>query len=383
MRPASAKFGWPFTPAVLSVVLLLAGCPTLPDDDATWVLEDLASGMGDSRLKRSTPKPERRSLAYVDGGRSFRADLYMPREPALAGIVLVPGAAAKGKNDPRLVAFATTLARTRFVVLVPDLPNLRALQVRAEDAGNIAAAFRHLRSRPEVPTEARAGIGAFSYAVGPAVLAGMEPDIRAQVKFVLGVGGYHDLRRVVNFFTTGYFVKDAQWEYLQPNVYGKWVFVLSNADRLSDPRDRKALRRMAERKLNNPRASVEDLRGNFTDEGQSVLNLLENRDRDATPELIAGLPADILADMQALNLANKDLSRLKARLILLHGTDDDIIPYTESIALAAAAPSGQADLFLIDGLAHVDTRPVGLDRQAAWQAIHAVLAQRLNQGAAQ
>ncbi|UCH48885.1 MAG: alpha/beta hydrolase [Betaproteobacteria bacterium] len=383
MEGKSTKSGWPFTQFVLVVALLLAGCPSLPDDEATWVLEDLAARFEDSRLKRSTPKPVRRSAVYVEDSRNFLADLYLPGEPALAGIVLVPGAAAKGKNDPRLVAFATTLARTRFLVLVPDLPNLRALKVRAEDAASIAAAYRHLRSRPELPGNARAGIGAFSYAVGPAVLAAMEPDLRARVDFVLGVGGYHDLNRVVNFFTTGYFVKDAQWAYLQPNVYGKWVFVLSNTDRFSDARDRKTLRKMAERKLKDPSASVADLRGNLTEEGRSLVDLLENRDRDRTPELIAGLPAEIRAEMEALNLANKDLSRLQARLILLHGRDDNIIPYTESVALAAAVPPGQSDLFVIDGLAHVDTRPVGLDRHATWRAIHAILAQRLDPGVVQ
>ena len=380
MVSRSAKSSWLFTQFVVSVALLLAGCPSLPDDEAALVLEDLGARMEDSRLKRNTPKPERRLVAYAEDGRNFRGDLYLPGEPALAGIVLVPGAAAKGKNDPRLVAFATTLARTRFLVLVPDLPNLRALKVRAEDAGNIATAFRHLRSRPEIPTEAGAGIGAFSYAVGPAVLAAMEPDIRTRVNFVLGVGGYYDLHSVVNFFTTGYFLNNGQWEYLEPNVYGKWVFVLSNVDRLSDARDRQVLRTMAKRKMNDPQAPVADLRSNLTEEGRSVVDLLENRNRERTPELIAALPAEIRAEMQALNLANKDLSRLHAHLILLHGKDDDIIPYTESLALAAAVPPEHSDLFLIDGLAHVDTRPVGLDRQAAWQAIHAVLAQRLGSG---
>ncbi len=380
MELRSRKFGWPFTQSVLSVVLLLAGCASLHGDEAALVLEDLAAGMRDSRLKRSTPKPERRSVAYVDDGRYFQADLYFPGEPPLAGIVLVPGAAAGGKDDPRLVAFATTLARARFLVLVPDLPNLRALKVRAEDAGNIAAAFRQLRLRPEIPTKARAGIGAFSYAVGPAVLAAIEPDIGTHVNFVLGVGGYHDLHRVVNFFTTGYFLKNGQWEYLEPNAYGKWVFVLSNTDRLSDPRDRQLLRALAERKLKDPRAPVADLRSYLTEAGRSVVDLLENRNRERTPELIAGLPAEIGAEIQALNLADKDLSRLQARLILLHGTDDDIIPYVESMALVDAAPPGLSDLFLIDGLAHVDTRPAGVNRQSAWRAIHTVLAQRLDAG---
>jgi pimeloyl-ACP methyl ester carboxylesterase len=252
--------------------------------------------------------------------------------------------------------------------------------VRAEDAQGVADAFPHLLSRPEFPTGGRAGIGAFSYAVGPAMLAALDPAIRERVDFVLGVGGYYDLHRVVTFFTTGYFQKEGQWHYLEPNRYGKWVFVLGNAERLSDPRDRSAFRAMAERRLNAPWARIDDLSRRLTPEGRALLALLENRDRIRAPALIDALPAAIRADMEALNLASRDLSRLQARLILLHGTDDAIIPYTESMALAAAAPPGRAELFLIGGLAHVDVRSFGLDRRTMWRAIHALLAQRNHPG---
>lgn len=359
---------------------MLAGCAPLPDDEAAWVLENLAAGKSSNRLKERTLNPTRRPVAYTIQGRENQGDLYIPGELPLAGIVLVPGVAARGKDDPRLVVFATTLARARFLVLVPDLPNLRALRVRAEDAQNVADAFSHLLSRPEFPTRGRAGIGAFSYAVGPAVLAALEPRIHERVDFVLGVGGYYDLEQVITFFTTGYFQKQGEWHYLEPNRYGKWVFVLGNAERLSDPHDRSAFRAMAKRRLNDPHARIDDLSRRLTSEGQALLALLENRDQVRTPALIDGLPAAIRADIEALNLANKDLSRLRARLILLHGTDDAIIPYTESVALAAAALPERAELFLIDGLAHVDVRPLGLDRRAMWRAIHVLLAQRNNPG---
>lgn len=359
---------------------MLAGCAPLPDDEAAWVLENLAAGESSSRLKERTLNPTRRPVAYTIQGRENQGDLYIPGELPLAGIVLVPGVAARGKGDPRLAAFATTLARARFLVLIPDLPNLRALRVRAEDAQNVADAFSHLLSRPEFPTRGRAGIGAFSYAVGPAVLAALEPRIRERVDFVLGVGGYYDLEQVITFFTTGYFQKEGDWHYLEPNRYGKWVFVQSNAERLSDPRDRSAFQAMAERRLNDPHARIDDLSRRLTSEGRALLALLENRDQMRTPALIDALTVAIRADMEALNLANQDLSRLRARLILLHGTDDAIIPYTESVALAASVPPGRAELFLIDGLAHVDVRPLGLDRSAMWRAIHALLAQRNNPG---
>jgi len=56
-------------------------------------------------------------------------DLYSTPRPARAALLLVPGAAETGKDDPRLVRFARALAAHGFLVLVPDLPGPKALQV--------------------------------------------------------------------------------------------------------------------------------------------------------------------------------------------------------------------------------------------------------------
>ena len=70
------------------------------------------------------------------------------------------------------------------------------------------------------------------------------------------------------------------------------------------------------------------------------------------------------------------LAQLGADFILVHGLDDDIIPYTESVSLAAALPPGKAKLFLLDGLHHVDRYFHGKDVWRTWRALQAVLEQR-------
>jgi hypothetical protein len=57
----------------------------------------------------------------------------------------------------------------------------------------------------------------------------------------------------------------------------------------------------------------------------------------------------------------------------LHGIDDNIIPYTESIALANAVAKDQAELFLIDGLMHVNIRPQILNNWTMLRAIDTLL----------
>lgn len=366
------KFQWMLS--ILVAMLLLAGCGR--GYESALVLLEVAGKGGEGGLKARTPAPTRMAVVYRVNGREYRGDLYRPGVPAEAGVVLVPGAAEKGKDDPRLTAFATTLARVRFAVLVPDLAGLRELKVGPENVREIADAYAWLASRPDLTPGGRGGIFAFSYAAGPAILAALEPDIRERTRFVLAVGGYHDLVEVITFFTTGYYRHKGRWHYLEPNHYGKWVFVLSYCERLGTPRDREILRQMARRRMEDERAEIGDLAERLGPEGRQVYALISNRDPNAAPSLAAGLPAPVRADLAALTLAGKPLHRLGARIILVHGLDDDIIPYSESVALSAALPPGKSRLFITRGLFHVDVRPGLLDSWRMWRAVDALLMER-------
>ncbi len=369
---------------LLLAALALSACSPQRGLEAWALLEDLAAGAGPSRLKESTSEPRRQAVAYEIAGQGYRGDLYRPAEGPGVPLVLVPGAAPDGKDDPRLVATARSLARARFTVLVPDIENLRRLHVSAADALEIAAAVRYLAAR-DGTGDTRVGIVAISYAAGPAMMAALTPPARDLVRFIVTIGGYFDLEAVVTFFTTGRYreTPSAPWQYRRPNAYGKWVFLRSNAWRLEEPRDRVLLDAMAARKLRNLDADIADLIPRLGREGRAVHALLANRDPDRVPALIAALPAPVRSEIAALDLKRHDLAAFEAEVIVVHGRDDPIIPETESMALAAALPEGRAHLYLADNLAHADLAPAGAgDSLVLWRAALRLLELRDSQFAA-
>lgn len=370
---------------LLLLPLALGACAPARGIEAWRLLDDINAGWAPSALKDATPAPARAVVEYRIETRDYTGDLYRPGNGAIASLVLVPGAAEGGKDDPRLVAVAQSLARARFLVLVPEIPNLRALKVRPEDSGAVADALRHLAAREDAPGESF-GLVAISYAAGPTILAALEPDVAPSVRFLVTVGGYYDIEALVTFFTTGHYragPNDA-WRHAQPNPYGRWVFLRSNAERLDTARDRVLLTAMAQRKLDDLNAPVDDLANRLGPEGQSVYALLINGDPDRVPHLIAALPPAIRRDMRALDLKSRDLSGLRAQAILIHGRDDRIIPYTESEALAKSLNPAQAELALVDSLAHVDLVDVGVaDSLRLWDAAYRVLTLRDDIAAAQ
>jgi pimeloyl-ACP methyl ester carboxylesterase len=341
--------------------------------DALLVLADLARV--DLPLADRRPNVLRQDISYRANGRQHAADLYVPGGGASAGLVLVPGAAADGRNDVRLVEFATALTRSGFAVMVPDIQSLRQLEPSPDSAQEIGDAFAFLRDKKGLVASGWLGISAFSIAVGPAVLAALDPAINEQVEFLLLVGGYHDLVRTLTYLTTGYYQVDGQPQYRDPNAYGKWVYAMHNISRLQDPSDREALSAMVRRKLDNPAAPVDDLRTQLSAAGEAVYEFITNTDPEKVAALMENLPTAVRADIAALNLAAYDLSGLRAEVILVHGRDDDIIPYTESISLASALPPGQVILFLLDGLHHVDRDFHGLDMWRMWRVMQTLLSQ--------
>ena len=356
----------------LGAVAFATGTAQRAYEAARWLLE-----FSQSAEARGGPRPMMRApLSYEVDGRRYNADIYRPLESPRAALVLLHGASPGGKDEPRLVDFAATLATARFIVLVPDLVNLRKLQLRANTRIDVADAVRYMANTPDLIPNQNLGVVAISVAAGPAIDAALEPATAKQLDFVLAIGGYYDMLTTLTFATTGYFHDGTQAHRQEPNDYGKWVFALSNVEMLKSPTDRGAIRAIARRKLNDRGARVDELVARLTPEAQALYRFLANTDPEQVQRLHAGLPPQVKAEIEALSLSNKDLSMIKAGVILLHGRDDTIIPYSESVALARALPPARTQLFLVRGLFHVDLK-LGLgDYWQLWRAAYALLEQR-------
>ena len=361
--------------AIAITTTLIGGCLQLRlrFSEAGLVLEDLITS--DSRLRKRTPEPAFRTFSTSVDGAQLRGDLYLPAGSVRAGIVLVPGLAVAGRNDPRLVALARTLARVDFMVLIPDVPGFRAYRMGSDDVQVLVAALQALAVAPELQPRLPIGIGAFSFAVGPALIAALDPRVAERVDFVVAVGGYQDLRRLITYYTSG--AHGDGGDTPTPYDKGKWIFALGVSEKLPDAADRLAIQAVARRAIyGNADGADVPVPAGLSPGGAALLELLTNTTPERVPLLLARLPAPLRAEITALNPAEQSMNSLHAHLLLLHGRSDTIIPYTESIALAQSVPADGADLFLIDGLAHVDLQPTAEDVEILMEMVDALLDQR-------
>jgi dienelactone hydrolase len=317
--------------ALIAAITLLGIACTPRAIDATQLGLDLAAGPRFNASAAAARLPVR----YEVEGRVIEADLYRPRRREPEGaLVLVAGADRVGKDHPLFIAFASALANAGFTVLVPDLINLRSLRIRRGDEVLVADAVQWLADQEE----RKVALVGVSYALGPAMLAAIEPRVNERVSFVLGIGGFYDLGRVVAGFR---------------NPYGKWLFAAANSDAIDDPADRTTVAAIAARKTADLDADVADLFNQLGPQGRAVYALLDAVDPAKADELVANLPPKLRDEINGLTLKGRDLSGLKAPLLLVHGADDPLIAPQESKALAAVL-GDKATLYLIDRMRHVE-----------------------------
>ncbi len=329
---------------LLLALSLLAGC----GGEAGRLLTDIEAGPGPSALKAETPPPVLHT-AHVPG---TEADLWVPGQAPLARLVLLPGLSEDGRRDPRLVPLAQSLARARFLVLVPDLPAARRLRADASDAAIVAAAIDAL---PEGPGPA--GLAAISYAAGPALLAAARPEVGARLSFVATLGAYQDTEAVITWLATNaYRLPGEAWRQGSASPAALWGFLLAVAATLPDGGDRALLAAIARDRLTG--RDRPSLAARLSPPGRAVLTLAETRDPDMIQSRINALPNDMQATLETLTLTPARLAGFRPCAILVHGEADPVIPWSESARLAALLGE-RAVLHVVPGLDHIDPR--GLD----------------------
>jgi pimeloyl-ACP methyl ester carboxylesterase len=206
----------------------LAGAPAVHrGHEALLILLDIQAGAGPSRLKHRTRDPLRTAADFRILGRDHQADRYQPADRApRATLVLLHGLTPAGRREPRLERFAITMARAGFRVVVPDLPGMRSLAVGTEDVRDITDTLRQVLG-PETDLDCNAvGLMGFSFAVGPALIAALTPDVGERLSFVVAVGGYYDLAGAITYATTGYDPMSGRRR-VPPAPEGKWWLLRS------------------------------------------------------------------------------------------------------------------------------------------------------------
>lgn len=273
-----------------------------------------------------------------------------PEAPVGPGWILLHGMTRTGYRHPSLDRFARAVAATGATVVVPEVPEwvgLRLAPHRTRDA--VRAGLRLLEEDPA--TAGRPGLMGFSFG-GPQVLkAAADPAVGPELACVAAVGGYGDLERTVHFLLTGGHEWEGRAHRVRPDPYGRWIVAanyLAGVPGYEDAGDvAEALRELAayagdyvieswDESLDPVKAELE---ASVAPARRSLFRYF------APPAALEPVPATPEAEAWAGRLTAAGLARetalalpgelhIPVPVLLLHGRNDHLIPFSESLRMA-------------------------------------------------
>lgn len=306
-------------------------------------------------------------LARHGAPRSARARLYLPAgvsDPP--GVVMVHGVHRLGIEEPRLQRFARSVAAAGIAVLTPEVEELSDYHVAPRSIDTVGAATRALRARLG---KERVGIMGMSFGGGVALLAAAEPRFAEEIAFVVAIGAHDSLPRVSRFFATDRAATVTGDEVaMRAHEYGATVLVYTNVEDFFPAEDvpaaRDALRLWLWERREEARAAAAPL----SPASKAKVERLFAADLDALrPELLAQI--DRRAAAMAEVSPHGRLGALRARVYLLHGEGDSVIPATETRWLAREVPPQTLVAALVSpAIQHVELKePTAADK---WALVH-------------
>jgi pimeloyl-ACP methyl ester carboxylesterase len=302
----------------------------------------LARWLGPWAREATAPDAVERTRLPVrpDGERAaFDMSIYLPRGRASTRtIVVAPGLQHAGPDDPRVDRFCRILAASGAAVAAPFIPDFVSLRLTPAAVGDFARAFDAVRSTALAPPERPPIVFSISFGSLLALRLAAGRPARQIARLVL-FGGYVDLADAIDFCLGGGGERVAHDPLNRPVVFINLVDHIDTAHR--------------EQLVATWRRYIETTWGRAEMKDRRRWEPIARAFAAGLPPAARGLflagcgaepGGDAIAHAALARLDTRfldprpHLSRVRCPVDVVHGVDDDVIPYRQAEILARGIP---------------------------------------------
>lgn len=271
----------------------------------------------------------------------IRARLYRPVATPSRTALLVSGAHPGGIDEPRLRGLAREVAATGWAIVTPELSDLVAYRITPRSTDMIEDAGVWLSGRRDLAPDGQIGLMGVSFSGGLAIVAAGRPALRDHTRFIFSFGGHGDLPRVLKYLCTGIEPEpNGEVRIRPPHDYGLAVVTYGVAARVVpaeqvEPFQESVLTFLKASSLAQVDAReaqitfdrARELERSLPEPSRTLMHYVNERN-------VSALGSRLLPYIEAFgndpSLSPDRSAPPRAPVFLLHGTDDNVIPASES-----------------------------------------------------
>ena len=291
----------------------------------------------------------------------FNYARYEPHIKYQGTIVVVHGMSPKGIDDARIVALCQALCQVGYRVIAPEVEAIKALQIDTSQIQQVRDIFAALAADAECCPHGTLSVLAPSFSGAICLAAAADPSVAEAISAVCAIGTFTHVDSVVEYLLSDH----------AADPYGMYIalkkilpLVADNLEVLQPALDAAIQDNLDSAHAAHNKALLQAAKDSAL---THYLHTLNNRDRAAVTRLLEDADyrselfdlsrTAIQHELEQLNIAAR-LNTLRARVFLLHGKDDPVIPSAQSILLHRhlRQMKKQAALVITPFITHGDTR---------------------------
>ena len=274
-------------------------------------------------------------------GESTPVKIIEPQKQSNKVVILYPGASPTAEDHPKMVMLGRLLAQIGFTVYIPRIPPLKNLDISEINVKWFAHFYQWILEIKKVDPKQTIMVG---ISFGGGIMLKMLLNIQDKVplpKTLLTYGTYSDAESTMKFLLSGEISFRGKIYQKTPHKWGLIVLFHNYLKNIETDWNTSDLERAIQLQIQDKNK-----------ECNRQVNKLPEFQKNIFNSIIKGNPTSEVKELAEVILKNekktlKSLSPkywakdLQNKVFILHGSNDSMVPFTESIQLAEDLPNSE------------------------------------------
>ena len=252
-------------------------------------------------------------------------------------VIMFPGASADAEKHPGMLFLASIVCKLGFKVFIPRIPPLKKLKINADCFNWFAHAYDEIINRDDV---LKNKVISMALSFGGALLLKASFDTRISnnpPKSIMTFGTYCDIKSTLKFLCDGKIKINNQDIHIKPHSWGLTVLLHNfldkfNFNEINDYKTeiKEILSLRTEDKFDEVDIKINELKNEKSK--NFIRNIFDcNINEKISDEIyrVINEEKEFIKIMSPKYWSNK----IKSKVFIMHGSNDSMVPYTESIKL--------------------------------------------------
>lgn len=246
-------------------------------------------------------------------------------------VILFHGASPYGEEHPSMINLALALANCGIKVYIPKLPKLTKLEITNDTIDLILHFYLLIKKNSPQMNIIPAGI---SFGGGLLLKAMIRKEVKNNSpKSILTYGTYFSLETSIDFLLTGKIDMEGNEEYVKPNDWGLIVlfhnYLSGIAPGFDTEQMQKVLRLRVENLVSESEIEFEKLP---IFQQKILIDIYKSNQTDDISKMTKEMKKVFKKEMEEIS-PSEICNKIDFKVFLMHGANDSMVPYTESIKL--------------------------------------------------